>query len=150
MRGEGRIDQTLALEQVVRRHEDAHDEVETEDRLAEGSPDRCVDDLGTFATQARPGTRRRLVSQSIERTLRRRLVELRADVGLQIAEGVGLVKPAQDELGRGERGLDLGQPNIDAHFGSFGKASSDGSPFRNTASMRSGLSWFSTEALRGG
>src|ERR1035437_7562273 len=111
MRGEDRLDQALALEQVVRRHEDAHDEVETEDRLAEGSPDRCVDDLGTFAAQALPGTRRRLLSQSIERTLHRRLGELRADVGLEIAEGVRLVEPPVDELGRGEGRLNSSTAN---------------------------------------
>jgi hypothetical protein len=34
MRREGRLDQALALEEVVRRHEDAHDEIKAKDRLA--------------------------------------------------------------------------------------------------------------------
>ena len=84
MRGEGRIDEALALEQVVGRHEDAHDEVETEYRLAEGSPDRRVDDLGTLAAQVCAGSARRLPGQPIERALRRWLDKLGADVGLEM------------------------------------------------------------------
>jgi hypothetical protein len=94
MRGEGRLDQTLALQEIVRRHEDAHDEVEPEDRLAEGGPHGCADDLRTLAAQAHPGSARRLPGEPIEWPLHRRLGKLPADVGLEITEGMRLVEPA--------------------------------------------------------
>jgi len=94
VRGEDGVDERLTLEELMRRDEDAHDEIEAKDGLPEGSPDRCVDDLGTLATQACPGSARRLVSQAIERTFIRRLGQLRADIGLEIAEGLGLIEPA--------------------------------------------------------
>jgi hypothetical protein len=73
MRGECHLDQTLAFHEVVGRHEDAHHEVEAEDRLAEGSPDCCVDDLGTLAAQASPGSCRRFPGEPVEWPLRGRL-----------------------------------------------------------------------------
>ena len=80
MRRKGRVDGSLAFQEVVGDQEDAHDELKAKDRLPQGTPDRCVDDLWTFATQACPDPTYRLVGQPIERTFIRRLGELRADV----------------------------------------------------------------------
>jgi hypothetical protein len=80
VRGECGVDEGLALEELVGRHEDAPDELEAKDRLPEGTPDRGIDDLGTLATQARPSPLRRLPGQPIKGTVKRRLGKLCADV----------------------------------------------------------------------
>lgn len=65
MRGESRIDEGLALQQVVDGDVDAHDELEAKEGLTERAPDGRVDHLGTLAALARPGPLRRLSSQSV-------------------------------------------------------------------------------------
>jgi len=80
VRGEHRVDQRLAFQQVVRRRVDAYDQLEAEDRLPQGAPNGLVHHLGTPATQAGLGTALRLPVQPIERGLRGIRLEERAHV----------------------------------------------------------------------
>jgi hypothetical protein len=108
------LDQNLALEQFVRRDDDPQYELEPEHGLAQGGPDggldvRTLDPGGC----SRPG--RRLTDQAVLWGLEGRLGQLRTNAALEIAEGMRLVEPAQDELGRGEGGLELGESSLGGH-----------------------------------
>jgi len=115
MRRQRRVDQGLALQEFVRDHIDPQDELEAKDRLAQRAPDGRVDHLGSLAPQARPGPARGRSSQLIERRFRGRLGKLRTDVGLETTGGMGLIEPAQDELGGREGGLELGEAPLGSH-----------------------------------
>jgi hypothetical protein len=122
--GEDGFEQELPIQHVVCCDIDPHDQLEAEDRLAQGAPDRGIDQFGPLAAVGRPGTADCLPSQPIERCHRRVLRQERGHVRLDVSEGVSLGQPAKDELRGRERLLDPGQASFGCHRPSSGKAAS--------------------------
>jgi hypothetical protein len=114
LRRKSPVDQGLTVEKLLCRHIDARHELEPEEGLSKGAPDRLVHDLGARAARAHADPVLRLSGQPIERTFGS-VREERAHVGLEVAEGVRFVEPAQDELGRGERGFDPREAALGGH-----------------------------------
>ena len=103
--GEESLQQRLAIEQFVGGHVDTHHELEPEEGLAQGAPDRGFDEFRPLTAHGCSGSVDCFPSQAIQGCHRRFFRQQRGNVGLDVAEGMSLGQPAQDQLGRRERGL---------------------------------------------
>ncbi len=98
MRREESIEKLFLLQHFVRGDVDPHHQLKPKDRLAQGRADGNIDDLRTLATHAGPDSVGCFTSQTIQRCHRRVVGKERGHVRLDVAEGVGVGQPAQNEL----------------------------------------------------